>query len=233
MKGELFVRKRAFSSLVFACLLSALFLGGGCQVPTGEEATGPAVGAPQQSADAALPSAVPDAEADAPPAQETPAQTPAQTEQPQSAPGPAITWLDAAAADDPVAMDGIAVEKAVFSAERLTAMLSAVAGDDAVLCRNYTRSAQEWEELLHQLENSEYPNLMAPDAVRMAEEGMAGAPKAPEYEPLSVSELADAGRVSLDVVEGDGSVAYVTLEIGGKSFAYFRSEVQLVTGQDM
>ena len=227
------MRKRAFASLVLACLLSALFLGGGCQVPTGEEATGPAVGAPQQSADAVLPSAVPDAQADAPPAQETPAQTPAQTEQPESAPGPAITWLDAAAADDPVAMDGIAVEKAVFSAERLTAMLSAVAGDDAVLCRNYTRSAQEWEELLHQLENSEYPNLMAPDAVRMAEEGMAGAPKAPEYEPLSVSELAGAGRVSLDVVESDGSVAYVTLEIGGNSFAYFRSEVQLVTGQDM
>lgn len=227
------MRKRAFASLVLACLLSALFLGGGCQVPTGEEATGPAVGAPQQSADAALPSAVPDAQVDAPPAQETPAQTPVQTEQPESAAGPAITWLDAAAADDPVAMDGIAVAKAVFSAERLTAMLSAVAGDDAVLCRNYTRSAQEWEALLHQLENSEYPNLMAPDAVRMAEEGMASAPKAPEYESLSVSELADAGRVSLDVVESDGSVAYVTLEIGGNSFAYFRSEVQLVTGQDM
>ena len=35
------------------------------------------------------------------------------------------------------------------------------------------------------------------------------------------------------MVESDGSVAYVTLEIGGNSFAYFRSEVQLVTGQDM
>ena len=57
------MRKRAFASLVLACLLSALFLGGGCQVPTGEEATGPAVGAPQQSAAAVLPSAVPDAEA--------------------------------------------------------------------------------------------------------------------------------------------------------------------------
>lgn len=220
------MRRKAFAMLAPVCLLAALLLGGGCQFPAGEEATGPTASALEQSADAALPSAVPDAE-------EPPEEEPDSTEQPEEATGPTIAWLDAAAVDGPEAMDGIVVEKAVFSAGQLTDMLSALAGDDAVLCRDYTRSAQEWEELLHRLENSEQPNLLAGDGVRMAEEGMANAPEAPVYEPLSVSELEDAGRVSLYVVKSDGSVAYTTLETGGNSFAYYRSKAQLVSGQSM
>lgn len=135
--------------------------------------------------------------------------------------------------DDPIQVNDeietCVVQKETFSADRISSMLSALVGENYVLCKQYVRSKQEWLDMATQMEAAEH---VSEDVLNEIKEKAIHAPENPSYEPIRLTEASD-GEMAATILERDGGVSYALFDMGGNSFSYYRSEDIQFVGKDV